>query len=78
MKRDELLKAAKLLGIPAKGKNEELKAKIDAKLAEVNGTEEEVEVITKPVAEAIGTNNEVWVQPKQSKRGVHPITGKPV
>ena len=77
MKRKELMEAAKLLGLPASGKNDEIMARIEARLKEINAV-----LLPKPRKSPVNADTGVRLvagrKLEDGRRGLHPITGKPI
>jgi hypothetical protein len=76
MKRPELIKAAKLLGIPASGTNGHLLASIERRLVEINAALRPQPV--KPINPKTGARLARGRKLEDGRKGLHPITGKPV
>lgn len=75
MKRNDLIAAAKMLGIPASGKNDEILARIEIRLKEINTT---LSPNKKPVNPETGVRLARGRKLEDGRRGLHPITGKPI
>lgn len=76
MKRPEITQVAKLLGISASGKNEEIMANIERRLKEINAI-----LLPPPKVQhnpATGVRLANGRKAEDGRKGLHPITGKPV
>lgn len=77
MKRPEITKVAKLLGLPANGKNDELLAKINEKLKEINeALKPAPQQQPTPRNPQSGARLARGRKLEDGRKGLHPITGK--
>jgi len=69
MNRDQLVSIAGLLGLKKNAKSEDLEVLIAERLAQIN------DVLIPPAPKPVLVEGR---KPEDGRRGVHPITGKPV
>ena len=75
MKRQDLIAAAKLLGVSAVGKNDEIQARVEAKLKSINAV---LNPDLKPANPETGVRLAPGRKLEDGRKGLHPITGEPI